>query len=504
MFNPVFDTVQTSEIIQNRLARLQSVLRSYVAYTQVDYQAKVYSVVNQVLNLGNNMLPAFTIAGETPAIIGGIETNLQNLNNDAQDVAAELLDIENQLAQFFNLSAGIQNTLRQSLREQIYRSTNTEFIEDFVNDFQLQSGYTVSIDFNAGVATNTLVADKVMNPASIITGPSSVSSTSTANTSYNPMGLLNPTNQVDNLVTWSGSTLELQLMYTTPTPINRLIIQQDNYQGLQISSLTSSPDGIYFDEIDAELFDSDLNLGAQSGKYSGDSIIDFNPRSISVLKIVFQDLIGQGFIALRGISTHQRQYNSSALFTTNPISVPTGTVLFNSSQRIYDQLTSITHQLSYDGAHFQVIQPNTEIALASIPFWYRAQLNTLPSGFNTAASPLFAANGDPSLSGNYVLGNITTTDLGAGVLLRNIVFTTVTGPIILNDVPIPGTLAIYYGSVLQTTSAYTFSNNTITLNSSQSNVTVRYQTSALGPAGLGALQQYFSPYLFEVTFEGQG
>lgn len=502
MFNPIFDTVQTSQIILNRLARLQNILRNFVAFTQVDYQAKVYSEVNGVLNLGNQMLPPFGFAKETPAIIGDITSNLNNLNNDGQDVAAEVASLETQVAQFYNLTAGVQNTLRQKIREQVFRSISNEFIEAFVNDQQLQSGYTTNLDFNAGVCTTPLTSDTTITPSGIVIGPSSISTTPTANTNYDPLQLLNPTQSVSNVVTWTGSQIELQISFATPTPINRLIIHQDNYEGLEITSLSSSPDGIFFDPIDAELFPVDLTLDAQSGKYSGDAIIDFNPRTVSVIKLVITDLIGQGFISLRGIETHQRVYAASGQFTTNPISAPAGTVSFASSQRLFNQLTSITHQLSYDGVHFFVIQPGDEVILTSSPFWYRAQLDRIADSFSSAASPLAQGNNDPNISANYVLGNITAINLNGGILQRNITFTTVTGPIGLNETPIPGTLAVYFGSVLQPTLAYTFTNNILTLVSlPQSNVTVRYQTSTFGTAGLISLQNYFTPYLFQATFE---
>ncbi|MGC1582159.1 MAG: hypothetical protein WA766_11780 [Candidatus Acidiferrales bacterium] len=502
MFNPTFDTTQTSQILLNRLARLQNTLRAFVGYTQVDYQSEVYSVVNGVLNLGNNMTPALTISGGTPAIIGNIETNLDNLNNDAQDIAAELIAIENQLAQYYNLTAGVQNTLRQSIREQVFASTSSQWLEAFVNDQQLQSGYTTSIDFDAGVATSTLSNDTVVTPNNIVVGPSSISSTPTANAAYNPLQLLNPTGVITNLVSWSGSQLELQIVFFTPTPVNRLILHMDNYNGLEITSLVSSPDGIYFDEIDLELLPTDLALNAQSGKFSGDAIIDFNPRNVSVMKLVIQDEIGQGFIALRGIELHQRIYASAGQLTSNPITTPSGNVLFNPTQRIYNQLTSIVHQLSYDGANFQVITPGQIIALTNSPFWYRAQLNTNASAFTSAASPLVQPPGDPNLSANYTIASITTVALNAGVSQRNLAFTSVTGAITLNETPIAGTLSVYYGSVLQTPSVYTFTNNVLTLDTlPQSSVTVRYQVSALGSTGLGALQQYFSPYLISASFE---
>src|SRR5271156_5936931 len=447
MFNPTFDTIQTSQIILNRLARVANQLRSFVAYTQVDYQAAVYSAVNGVLNLGNEMTPPAFFAGETPAIIGDLTTYLNNLNNDGQDIAAEITSIETQIAQYYNLSAGVQNSLRQTIREQVYASIATQWLEFFVNDHQLQPGYTTNVDFNAGVATSNLTSEVVSNPTNIITGPSSESSSATANAGYDPNQLLNPTGSVTNLVTWNGEQLELQLQFPTPTPINRLIIHQDNYEGLVITNLSSSPDGIFFDPIDAELFPTDLTLDAQSGKYSGDAIIDFSPRSISVLKLVITDLIGQGAISLRGIETHLLTFASSGQFTSNPINTPTGVVNFQTEQRLYTGLTTIVHQLSYDGVNFQVITPGQTIILQSSPFWYRAQLSRDTSAFTSAASPLTVPNGDPSISPNYVLGTVTSTNLSSGVLQRNITFTGVTGAIQFNETPVPGTLSVYAGSV---------------------------------------------------------
>lgn len=503
MFNPIFSTVETSQIIINRLARLQAVLRNFVAYTQVDYQAKVYSTVNRVLNLGNKMIPIFNFGKETPAIISDITVPLNNLSNDAQDIAAEITSIETQIAQFYNLAAGVQNTLRQTIREQIYRSISKVYTEAFVNASQLQTGYTTSIDFNAGMATCPLISDTIVTPSAIITGPSSISSTLTANANYDPITLLDHSSQITNIVTWNGSQVELQISFAIPTPINRLILYQENYDGLVIVGLSSSPDGIFFDKIDAELFSTDMILDAQSSKFSGDVIIDFNPRTVSVMKLVIADLTGQGFISLRGLEVHQRVYDSAGQFTSKPITSPSGTIIFNTLERVATQLTTITHQLSYDGVHFFVIKPGEQFTLTSSPFWYRAQLDRIVDSFSSAASPLSSETGDPNISPNYVVSTINTTNLNGGVLQRNISFTTVSGSITLNESPIPGTLAVYYGSVLQVATAYVFSNNVLTLSSlPQSNVTIRYQSSTFGTAGLTSLQSYFSPYLFESTFGG--
>lgn len=500
MFNNTFSTISSSQILLNRLQRVQNTLRSLIAYTMTDYQAAVYSRVNAILNLGNKVLPISNITPQSPATIGDIESNLNNVNVDGQDIAAEITSVENSIAQLFNLTAGVQNTLRQSIREKVFSSTNTKFIEDFINDKQLQSDYSVSLDFNAGVATNSLTLDTIINPTSIIVGPSSIP---TNNVGYDPIQLLNPSNRITNVVSWVGNQLELQLKFDNAIPINRLVIQQDNYQGLEITSLSSSPDGSFFDDIDIELSPNDLELSGQSGKFSGDVILDFNPRNMSVMKIVFTDLIGLGVINLRGISTHQRTYTTSGSLQTNAISTPSGVVKFTTNQLIYPQLTTIVHQLSYDGVHYQIIQPGDLISLSSSPFWYKADLSTLTANFTGRSSPLSLSNGDPRLSGNYIISNITTTSISTSTLQRTLSFSNVSGPIVLNETPTPGTLAIYYGSVLQSISVYTFSNNTIVLGTvPQSNVTLSYQTSSLGISGLANLKNYFSPFLYSVSFEG--
>jgi len=63
----------------------------------------------------------------------------------------------------------------------------------------------------------------------------------------------------------------------SPTIVNRLQIALDTYAGLEITNLTSSPDGLVFNDVLADLDVPMIILDATSGKCSGDVIIDFPP-----------------------------------------------------------------------------------------------------------------------------------------------------------------------------------------------------------------------------------
>lgn len=499
MFNKIFDTI-TSQILLNRLQRLQSELKNVIAYTEVDYQAAVYSKVNMILNRGNRMLPNKHIIAESPAVIGDIEQIFTNLNSDGQDIAAELLNVEGQIAQLYNLSANVQNALRQTIRGLVFVSNRNQFNESFVDASQLQSGYTANIDFRAGLSTAPLLTDTVVTPSIIQIGTDNIESGD--NSAFDPTQLLNKSGKVNNKVIWYGDQLELQIVFDKLTPVNRLIIQQFDYSGLEITSLSSTADGISFDGIDIELYPFELLLNGQSNKFTGDGVIDFNPRNVKTLRMVLRNTSGANTIALRGLEFHQRVYASSGSFQTMPIYFPSsGSVKFDTKQKVYPQLTSVINQISYDGVHFTVIQPGDIIKLDSSPFWYQARLDRLEAAFSGVASPLNTGTGDPEASPDYTVTNIATINLNADVLQRSIALSDVSGPVVLSETPVPGTLIIYFGSVLQSTSAYSFINNAITFTTlPQSNVTIRYQLSSLGSTNIAALKKYFSPYLLEATF----
>jgi hypothetical protein len=126
MFNSLLLDSNDS-VIADRLSRLQDSLRSLTLSTREDYQAAVYSLVNTVLNLGDNMQTLIQVRSK-PAIVGDLTQNLTLLNQDSNDIAAEILRIENSAGDLYNLAAASQNALRQLIRQSIYISNQQQFI----------------------------------------------------------------------------------------------------------------------------------------------------------------------------------------------------------------------------------------------------------------------------------------------------------------------------------------------------------------------------------------
>ena len=89
MFNSLLLDSNDS-VIADRLSRLQDSLRGLTLSTREEYQAAVYSMVNTVLNLGDNMQTLTQIRSK-PAIVGDLSQNLTLLNQDSNDIAAEIL-----------------------------------------------------------------------------------------------------------------------------------------------------------------------------------------------------------------------------------------------------------------------------------------------------------------------------------------------------------------------------------------------------------------------------
>ena len=103
-------------LLQARLAQVKAYLSTYPIVTREDVVAEVYSELNAVLALGNNVSPLYPIAPESPAIAGDVETNLTILNQDAQGIVQQLLNTENDGAALYNLFASTQNSTRQMIR----------------------------------------------------------------------------------------------------------------------------------------------------------------------------------------------------------------------------------------------------------------------------------------------------------------------------------------------------------------------------------------------------
>jgi hypothetical protein len=54
---------------------------------------------------------------------------------------------------------------------------------------------------------------------------------------------------------------------------------------------------------------------------------------------------------------------------------------------------------------------------------------------------------------------------------------------------------------LKSTTDFTLTGNTLTFTATQALVTISYQTSALGASALTSLQGYYSPLLYEASFQ---
>lgn len=495
MFNPIF-TDPNNAILKDRLARVSEQLRNLTLATAEEYQAEVYSEVNAVLSLGIAMTPLSPVASEGPAIIGDVSINYELLNNDAQDIANELLRIEDAAATFFNLAATSQNQLRQQIRESIYASNQQRYSEDFLNSNKL-TGITGSLDFNAGVATNALLTETIVSPVFSI-GPNSIGS-------IDPDGpLVNLTDgRVDTSFVWNGSTLELVFTFSTPQIMNRIILNMDTYAGLEIDTFTTSPDGTFIEDVLLDMNVDRILLDGTSSKFSGDVVIDFPPRHVQTARVIILDRVGNGLISFRELVCHKRRYSSTGQLTSVAINSPTGTVLFTTQQNVFDPFTSISHQISYDGTQFTAITPGTEITPIRYPFFYRAVLERSSSRFNASQGPLIQSPLDPIGSNNYTLVSTTTTPLGNGIIERLLQVDSVTGPIVLRDTPMPNTLVVQEGSVILSLSAgdYSFTNNTIAFPGPVTGLTISYQTTSLGQAAVKDREEYYTPFLYEFKFE---
>lgn len=493
MFNVDY-TDPNSRLLIDRLARISKQLRSLTFYTISDYQAEIYSAVNAVLSNGVAMTPLNTIAGG-PAIIGDVSSNFTILNNDAVDITAEMLRVEETAADSFNLATASINQLRQQIREFIYQNNQQRYSEDFLNSQDLTS-VSANLDFNAGLATNAIVATTTLNP--II----SIGTNSTGEIDLNS-SLANLTaNVIGEFFQWNGSVLELVLSFPTAQIMNRIIINLDNYDNLEINTFTTSPDGTLVQDVLRDLGVDIIEIDGTSNKFSGDVIIDFPPRYILTARIIIQDRTGKGVIALRNLVCKQISYSSTGQLTSIPITAPTGNVVFTTVQNVFPPYATITHQLSYNGIQFTSINPGNTIALTSTPFFYRAILERSASSFSSKSalnqSPL-----DPVTSDYYTLNNSTTTPLGNGIIERTLQINNITGPIILRDTPLPNSLVIQEGSIILSLTGgdYTYNNLTITFSEVVTGITITYQTSSLGSAAISDLQSYYTPLLYEFKFE---
>jgi hypothetical protein len=483
MFNDLLSD-SANVILVSRLNRTLPVITSSNYSTLEDYQTAIYSAVNRILSLQNSMQNLSTIKTQVPAEIGDLTSNFESLNDDANDTVSQLNSIENDAANLFNLGEASQTAIRQLIREQIYAKSLQLYVEDFINNVNIQNS-TCTLDYIAGIAVLPLV-NETQTSFSISLGTSSVGSTAS-----------NLTNLTDGAINtsyvWEGETLELILSFTAGQIVNRLSIDLDTYDGLEITSFTSSPDGLIYNDILASINTDSISLDVSSGKYSGSVIIDFPPQYVLNVKLIINNVIGLDNISLRNIFLSGRQYSSSGQITSTLINYPIGGITFQTDQLTTD-LTNIIHQYSYDNVHFNIIIPGA--LTINQPFWYKALLSRSKSV--TTNSGLIA---DPANNTYYTVVNSSTVSLGSSVTERMIVLSNITGPIVLSEIPLLTTLKVQINSAFVSASLYTFTNNTLTFNSNQSNATIIYQTSTLNSQTTANLENYTTPILREVKFK---
>jgi hypothetical protein len=247
---------------------------------------------------------------------------------------------------------------------------------------------------------------------------------------------------------WTGSQVELVFTFNTPQIINRVTISLPAHQGISLVEFTSTPDGVLKEDLAADLPEENLSIDGSAGKYSGDWIADFDPRSVQQLRIVLADFVGNPSMTIRDVSFYQRTFSNSGMAQSLKIAAPQGTVLFTADQHYAANLTSISHQMSVDGVHYTGIVP------ASRSMWEPAASGIAPAcnawtGTSARRPARWTMPGqDPSINSGTTIANITTVDMGNGVLQRSINLTAASGTITLNETPLGGTLVVYQGTVV--------------------------------------------------------
>lgn len=482
----------------SRITRIRPALRAIRETTLDAYQAQVYSTVNGILNLNGKMQPVILIPAEVPATSGTVTSGMLSLAADANDLVAVVTSTESMAARLYNLGASTQNQIRQKIRETFYASNASRFLEPFLNTTQITSN-TGTVDFTAGVETLPEISTTQVVADLLSAGPGSTAGAAAAFASR-PASLAASTSTVvpETLtsVTFNGSHLELVASFNTPVILNRVKIELADYAGLELSTLTSSPDGNAFQDVLADLGQTALTLSGISGKLSGAILLDFPPRYVSQLRLVFNNRIGTSYVKLKSISFWKRQFSATAELVSKLVTSPLGELTFTADQHTWGNFTTITHQVSNDGVHYTAILPGDTASLLK-PFYYRAQLQRVASAFSTASSPI---SQDPSATGAYILSGTKTLNLGSNLLQRTLEFGSISGPVTLQELPLAGTFRVLQGSAKLDPSAYTYANQVLSFPAEIFSITVSYQTSNLGSSSIAALQPFYTPVLREVLF----
>ncbi len=513
MFSQIYSN-DLNEIQKRRLEELKDQLQRLQLVTLEDFQAEFYSALNAVLDLGNDVTPIRHITPGTPALAGHVQSNLAKLNQDASAIATQLLNLEQQTGQLFNLYAATQNGVRQSIREQIYAPTTNKFLESFINGRMIDN-HNGSVDYGSGAFYLPLTSSSTYVPSQIRIGESSVRAESEefkdlpAETELKRILDSKP----ETNLTWIGPRLELVFTFDRIVVLNRLQLEMDQYQGLVIEELTSSPDGVLKESLFDGLNTDKRTIDGFSGKFSSDYYLDFLPRHVKQLKLVIADKLGEDRISIRNILFFGRRYASVATLTSKKIENISGTVLVTAKQEKTSPLTSITHQISYDGVGYQAIPVNTEIEIDKSPFWYRIYLERMEASFDELSSPVIGGS-DPDASDHFTLHDSSSLDLGNGILERRLHLTihevadlSVTRAVRLREHPFSGSLEVWISGSLMSPSLYTISSDhkavTFVGTYELTDVMVKYQTSAFENAGLKERKEYYTPYVEEISFEKQ-
>lgn len=494
MFSPLLET-RISSIIEQRIQALEREIPTWNIVTREEYLARLSSELNKILNLGNKMSPLRPVTKEGPAVVGDVVENLKLLNQDAAAVMSGLLEMESDAANLLNLYAASQNGLRQMVRERLFRPGKKVYTEQFISQERLEQS-TASLFLDAGVCTLPLLSAKTVTPKSIDLGVS----TDPKGKAVTALDYLTDLEE-DTAFVFEGGRLEIVITFSKPEILNYLQIVLDEHTGLSVLEIMSTPDGMLQEDILGELPAAYTAINGSSGKYTGEYVACFNPKYVHKLKLVIEDRVGAGRIALRHLSCGLRRFSGVGIMTSKKILEPVGQLKFTCEQSTANLLTNIMHQYSLDGVNYRAMQPDEIIDVIRGPFWYRAYLERIDGNFETLSEPISAPGEDPVGATNYTVDKIQTVELGGGLIERSITFSEITGTVTLRETPNPGTLQCFESLSVVPSTEYLVNGSVVTFSAPRTGITVRYQTSMYTRSSLLARKEYYSPLLYSVQFE---
>ena len=365
----------------------------------------------------------------------------------------QLLDTENDAASLYNLFASTQNTPRQMIRERLYQPSQRRYSEEFINSRRLDAQTTGEHRLQRRRGHGAPTEGDRDRPGLGEDGRGERSDPPPFG--YQPAAGRPP----GDGLRLDRPPVELVFTFNSPQIINRVSHLTARAPGALGGRVHLYPDGVLKEDLLADLPAANLSIDGSAGKYSGDWIADFDPRSVQQLRIVLADFVGNPSITIRNVTFLQRTFSNSGIAQSLRIDAPQGTVVFRADQHYADKLTSISHQISTDGVHYTAIVPDQQIDVGSGGFWYRAGMSawmrtsTKPPARWTCPARIPASIRTTSVS------NITTVDLGNGILERTINLASVSGMITLKETPLGGTLVVYQGTVVLPPPGYAVSGN---------------------------------------------